>query len=119
MKEYVAIVGSRDWKDPYAIYEVIRKLKPGTVVVTGGAPGVDTIAENEALAVGLVVIRAIPPWEILGKSAGPIRNKIIADIADKALIFWDGVSPGTENVISAFRRLNKPYAVISPQKDKK
>lgn len=39
-------------------------------------------------------------WDELGKGAGHLRNTEMAQYATHALIFWDGVSPGTKDMIS-------------------
>jgi len=114
MKELVAIVGSRDWKDMEVVCAEVRRLPAGTVVVSGGARGVDKMAESEANAVGLVTVIVRPPWNIKGPSAGPIRNSVIARIADRCIAFWDGQSPGTADVIKKFDKKNKKYTVIKP-----
>lgn len=113
MTEYVAIIGSREWKDREAVYDAVRKLKAGTVVVTGGAPGPDTWAEEEALAIGLVVLVAKAPWNVHRRSAGPIRNRVVADISDRGIAFWDGQSPGTRGAIELFRNAGKRIDVIT------
>ena len=113
--ERVAIIGSRDWKDPEAVYDAVRGLRAGTVVVSGGAPGVDTMAENEALAIGLIVVVVRAPWDVHKRAAGPMRNRMIADIADRGIAFWDGQSPGTNGTIALFRKAKKPIDVIEPK----
>ena len=44
----VAIVGSREYSDIDAIVEYVNSLPADTIVVTGGARGVDQIAEAAA-----------------------------------------------------------------------
>lgn len=115
MTERVAIFGSRNWKDPIAVCDAVRKLRAGTVVVSGGAPGVDTMAENEALAIGLIAVVVRAPWDVHKRAAGPMRNRVIADIADRGIAFWDGQSPGTAGTIELFRKAEKPIEVIKPK----
>ena len=40
-----------------------------------------------------------PDWDKYGKSAGYIRNTIMADNAEALLALWDGLSKGTKNMI--------------------
>jgi len=115
--ERVAIVGSRNWKDHIAVCDAVRRLKAGTVVVTGGARGVDTMAEQEALEIGLTAVVVKPSW-VLGRHAGIKRNQIIVDISNRGIAFWDGQSPGTADTIEKFRRAGKPIEVIERQGDK-
>lgn len=41
----VAIIGSRRFPYPIVVVDFVRSLPAGTVVVSGGAPGVDSWAE--------------------------------------------------------------------------
>jgi len=46
------------------------------------------------------LLQGIPAlWKLQGKPAGMIRNGVMAQKATHALIFWDGVSPGTKEMI--------------------
>ena len=38
-----------------------------------------------------------------------IRNKEMAEYIDWAIIFWDGKSKGSENMIEQLKTLRKPY----------
>jgi len=118
MTELVAIVGSRGWKDMEAVCAEVRRLPAGTVVVSGGARGVDQMAVSEADAVGLVTVVVHPPWNVKGPSAGPIRNSVIVRIADRCIAFWDGQSPGTRDTIDKFTKAGKPVSVIKPKRSK-
>lgn len=108
----VAIIGSRNWTDIEAVRKVVQELELGTVVISGGARGVDRIAEKEANVMGFVVVIAKPPWVVHGKKAGPMRNAVIVDIADRGIAFWDGVSPGTKGTIEMFEESGKTVEVI-------
>lgn len=95
----VAIVGSRDYHHLENVKEVVDKLLPSWVVVTGGARGVDQAAERAARARGMQVQVILPDWQQHGKAAGPIRNRQIVDAADMIIAFWDLESPGTKSTI--------------------
>lgn len=51
-------------------------------------------------------------WDRLGKKAGMVRNAQMADYADAAIVFWDGKSNGTANMISNMKMRDKPCHVI-------
>lgn len=72
-----------------------------TMVISGGAKGVDDIGEWLAAAyldLG-TAIRFEADWERYGKSAGPIRNSQMARFADALIAVWDSKSPGTKDMI--------------------
>jgi len=97
-----------------AVCAEVRRLPAGTVVVSGGAKGGDRMAEGEANAIGLVTVTVKPPWNVKGPSAGPIRNSVVARIADRCIAFWDGQSPGTLDTIKRFEKAGKPCRIIEP-----
>ena len=97
-----AVVGSRDWKEPWLVKALVFELfqkDPDGIIVSGGARGVDSFAEEEAdiLHMGKLIFPA--QWERYGKSAGPIRNKLIVENADVVYAFRNKGSIGTQNTI--------------------
>lgn len=112
MRMRVAIVGSRDYLNESAVRAYVRALPPGTVVVSGGARGVDRWAASEAKECGLEVVEYLADWDRYGRRAGMIRNSLIVSDSDKVVAFWDGVSAGTANTIKSARRLGRELEVI-------
>lgn len=88
-----------------------------TAVVSGAAKGVDTIGEEIAKNKGLDLIRYPAQWEKYGKRAGHVRNKAMAELADAAILIWDGESKGTKNMMDNMKKQNKPFIidVFTPQ----
>lgn len=112
----VAIVGSRTWKDAASIAAVVDALPPGTVVVSGAAPGADRLAAQLARARGLEVVAIRADWR-RGRHAGMLRNVEVIAQADQVIAFWDGRSPGTKNAIRLARQARKPLRVIRSAAD--
>lgn len=90
-----------------AVIEYVASLPTGTVVITGGARGVDITAETAAKKRGLEVMVHLADWETFGKAAGHIRNQKVVDDCDKLVAFWDGSSPGTKGTISLASKAGK------------
>jgi aspartate/methionine/tyrosine aminotransferase len=114
----VAIVGSRPSGDRHqdarvreSVRAYVRTLPADTVIVSGGASGVDTWAENAAIEYGLDVLIFKPDWKLHGKSAGMIRNAQIVEAADSVTAFWNGISAGTKNSIDRARKAGKPVLI--------
>ncbi len=60
MTDRVAIVGSRAHPNLDLVREYVRSLPPGTVVISGGAAGVDSVAVMTALASELDTVEFYP-----------------------------------------------------------
>lgn len=104
----IAIVGSRNWMNARAIHSYIDTLPTDTVIVSGGARGVDQIAESHAKMLGLETKIFLADWNRYGKSAGIRRNAEIVSYADTIVYFWDGQSSGTKNTIDRAIKAGKP-----------
>lgn len=107
----IAIVGSREYGDMPAVRAYVRSLPKGTVVVSGGASGVDTWAAEEAILCGLTVNTHSALWHKHGKSAGFIRNQQIVEEADEVAAFWNGKSKGTKHSMDLATKAGKPLHV--------
>lgn len=111
----VAIIGSRGFTRLDWVQRWLEDRYPlGTVIVSGGARGVDQEAADYARYLGydIEVIRAA--WDgPQGKAAGKERNWDIIERADEVVAFWDGQSNGTAHAIAAAVALGKPVQVFS------
>ncbi len=90
----VAIVGSRGI-EKFNLKKVMPKGV--TAIVSGGARGVDTLAEKYAKKHKLELLVFKPEYDKYpGKIAPLKRNNTIVDNADVVIAIWDGVSRGTK-----------------------
>lgn len=104
----VAVIGSRSIRD----VDISRFIPPDTtLIISGGAVGVDTLAERYADKNGIEKLILHPDYELYGKSAPLIRDKLIVDHADLVIAVWDGESRGTEYTISYAKRRRVPCEV--------
>ena len=95
----VAIVGSREIVR-YDAQTILRHLpKNAKTIISGGARGVDTLAENFALGQGFSFIKILPDYQKHGKKAPVLRNLEIVQQADYLLAIWDYQSRGTAHAI--------------------
>lgn len=108
----IAIVGSRDFKNLHRVIAYVDSLPETTIVVSGGARGVDTVAEQVANRRGLQTHIFYAQWKRYGKSAGMRRNREMIDTVDEVVAFWDGQSRGTEQAIAYAKANNIPVKVI-------
>jgi hypothetical protein len=118
----VIIAGSR-WIKDFDVLEramsnaaVLDHIIP-TVIVSGMARGVDMLGVEWADKHGLRVQTFYANWLLDGRSAGFIRNEMMARHSDALVALWDGESRGTAHMIktalrfklSVFIEKVKPY----------
>jgi len=105
----VIIAGGRDFKDYEMFVSCLERTKFNIEeVVSGAANGADKFGEVFAKSFDLKLKIFPAEWDKYGKSAGPKRNKKMAKYADGLIVFWDGCSRGSKNIIEEMKKLNKP-----------
>lgn len=141
MSEFkVILAGGRDFTDYGLLSEscdkyLQRYLKfdmkqyhknPNLEIVSGTAPGADSLGETYAIK-NLINVKPFPalwkdldavpckiryrngePYNVL---AGFNRNKQMAEYASALIAFWNG-SSGTKDMIGHMKRLNKPCRIV-------
>ena len=95
----MAIIGSRECKDMTTASIAAKLPENCTKIISGGARGVDALAERVAIENGIPISIYEPDYEIYGKLAPLVRNIKIIENADLVLAFWDFSSKGTEYTI--------------------
>lgn len=111
----LGIVGSRTFAD-YALLESdiedIIGAENIAMIISGGAKGADTLAEEYANNHHIPLQVFPAKWDQYGKRAGYIRNVKIVENSDVVIAFWDGKSKGTKMTIDECTRHNKQVHVI-------
>ena len=108
------IAGSRSIKE----YD-IEKLIPEevTLIITGGAMGIDAIAERYADKRGISKLVLRPRYDLYGKGGPLKRNEKMVELCDMALVIWDGKSRGARYTIKYAEKMGKTVKVITvPEK---
>ncbi len=108
----VAVVGSRGLDE--RCYSILCEHVPVgcSEIISGGAMGVDTLAERYAADCKLKMTVIKPNYQLYDKTAPLVRNGVIVKEADYVLILWDGVSRGTLHVIMHCMKIGKPYKLL-------
>jgi len=120
----IAIVGCRDFSSSkidremrdkvWHFVEQLAERAPDTVIISGGARGVDSWGEGAARFYGLKFEGYPADWNLYGKSAGFRRNAQIVAAADVVVAFWDGDSRGTAHTVGLAKDAEKKLKIISP-----
>ena len=113
----VVIAGCRDYNDyneaksflDSCLFDIRRENE--IVIVSGGASGADAIGERYAEENGFKVEKYPADWKTYGRSAGPRRNKQMAEVCDYVICFWDEKSKGTKSMIDYARKCGKPVKI--------
>jgi hypothetical protein len=114
------VAGSRSFSDKKLMLAKLDKVLASKLaegyrvtVISGGADGADKLGELWAHKFGHGVHRIDAPWHIFGKSAGHIRNEVMAGVADACIVFWDGKSAGTKGMIDKAEKAGIPTRVVN------
>tara|TARA_R110000796_G_scaffold27712_11_gene76250 strand:+ start:1279 stop:1686 length:408 start_codon:yes stop_codon:yes gene_type:complete len=105
----VIIAGGRDFNDFRLLCKVCMHMlqnKSNVEIVSGAANGADKLGEKFAKFMGYEVKQFPASWDELGKAAGHIRNRDMAEYGDALIAFWDGESKGTKNMILEAEKRN-------------
>jgi YspA, cpYpsA-related SLOG family len=117
------ISGSRTIWDKKALewcLDIVMREVKITEVITGGALGVDTIADKIAKERQLDRTIMFANWEKHAGSAGPRRNLRMAKYGDLLMALWDGKSDGTRNmIVEAEKRNMTTYVFLYDETTKK
>jgi predicted Rossmann-fold nucleotide-binding protein len=102
----VVVCGGRDFRErAFAFAELSRlhDLYGFTEVIQGGAKGADSLAYWWAKNKEIPVKTVNAQWEIHGKSAGVIRNFVMADMKPDLVIAFPG-GRGTKDMVRIARK---------------
>lgn len=115
----ILICGGRNYDDRTYFYHfmdrVIEKIrgtgesqKRDVVIIHGAARGADSLADDYGRERGLRVIRYPADWENHGRSAGPIRNKLMLTGGDPHVIVAFKGGRGTADMIRQGKKAGVP-----------
>ena len=103
------IAGSRSITD----FDLAPHIPDGVhTIISGGAKGIDTLAEKYADEHKLSKYIIKPRYDLYGKVAPIKRNYEMVDMADIVLVIWDGKSKGSESTIKYTEKVGKKYIIV-------
>ena len=103
------IIGSRTITD----FDLANHIPEETeLIISGGAKGIDTVAEKYADEHGIEKLIIKPQYEKYGRAAPIRRNEEMVDAADRVLAIWDGESRGTKYTLNYARKKGKEIIEI-------
>ena len=110
----VAVIGSRSVENSELLFLKMKEKIPKNCseIISGGAVGVDQLAERYAKEFELQLKLFPPEYDKYGKKAPLFRNEKIIENSDYVIAFWDGNSAGTAYSIAKCVEFGKPVRII-------
>lgn len=110
----VIVAGSRIIDDKKLVWDAIEKSKFDiTTLISGGAMGVDTLAEGWAKSKGIPILQYKPHYSIYNPKEAPLlRNQDMARDGDALIAIWKNKTTGTAHMISCMKKQNKPIEIV-------
>ena len=104
------VVGSRSIQN----YDLEKYIPDEiTMIITGGAEGIDALAEKYADHKRLSKLILRPQYNIYGRYAPLKRNEKMVELCDVALIIWDGHSRGTKYTLNYAEKTGKKVDLLT------
>lgn len=126
MSNRVAIIGSRNYpeKSKKIVTDYVRTLPKESVIVSGGARGVDRWAVEAAVINGIRYCEHIPNkynqyGDYLGHHVLFSRNTEVLRDGTEFVAFWDGESSGTHDGIKKAEKMGLPGFIVYPDGKRK
>ena len=107
---------SLSWLCKEYVARLAKRIAKGeqVTVVSGYAPGIDSVAEREAKRLGIPFHGFRADWSKYGKRAGPERNARMERGSDRVAAFWNLRSRGTLDCFGRFYCAGKDVEVFGP-----
>ena len=116
----VLVCGGRNRTDEPFICDTLDEIhreQPITLLIEGGAVGVDVIASDWAFRQGIHTAKVRAIWERYGKKAGPMRNRAMLLLRPTLVIgFPSKHSPGTRYMLAAAATEDIPIKLYEERK---
>lgn len=109
------IAGSRDFTNYTFLRDkldfLLKNIEEEIEIVCGEARGADKLGRQYGEFRGYKIKSFPANWD-LGKGAGFLRNREMAQYGTHLVAFWDQKSPGTKMMIDLAKEYNLPTRVI-------
>lgn len=116
----LGIVGSRDFVDYQLFCKAIDQFLTEwnidhndiEFIISGGALGADTLAQQWATDNNHQMKIFYPDWKSHGRAAGPMRNQLIIDNSTHIIAFPSVSGKGTQDSIKKAKKANKKIKAL-------
>ncbi|MEA2095597.1 MAG: SLOG family protein [Candidatus Cloacimonadota bacterium] len=108
----LAVIGTKKFTDFNFLSITLKKIFNIEMIISGGAPGTDTLAKKYAIHNKIEFLEFPPDYKKFGDKAKHFRDKLIAKECDELIAFWDGECEGTKYTMDYAKQLEKPVNII-------
>ncbi len=108
----MAVIGTKKFTDFNFLSTTLKKIPNIELIISGGAPGTDTLAKKYAIQNEIEFLEFPPEYKKFGDKAKHIRDKLIVEECDEIIAFWDGECEGTKYTMNYAKQLKKPIKII-------
>ena len=112
----ILVCGGRGYNDAARIARTLDAVKERFRIdgmITGGAPGADSLADAWAYANHVAVVNVHPDWREHGVNAGPIRNQQMLDEQQPDFVVEFPGGQGTADMTKRARKAGLPILRIA------
>ena len=110
------VAGTRTFRDYILLRnkldQFLSNINESVTIISGAAPGADTLGEQYAKQKGYSIKRFVANWKTLGKKAGFVRNEEMAKEATHCVVFWDGESKGNKHMIDLAKQYKLHLRIV-------
>jgi len=114
---FVGVCGGREYSNLIAvrraIAELAERIREEFCVIEGGARGADSLCSRVAIEMGISYGTFPAMWDQHGKSAGPRRNAVMAELPLRYLLAFPG-GPGTADMVRRCRAKGIEVIEVKP-----
>lgn len=111
-EHHLCVSGTRNYTDYQTFAKIMeRETKDMRIklIISGGAKGADEMAKRYAQEKNITHITVHADWQRWGRRAGPMRNRLMAEMTNATIAFWDGRSRGTKNMLECAEKEKHEY----------
>jgi len=108
----LAVIGSKEFTDYSKLKSILDAIPGISVIVSGGAPGTDTLARKYAHQHNIKFLEFSPDYKKFGNEAKHIRDRLIVEHCDEVIAFRDGKCEGTNYTMDYAGQQSKSVKVI-------
>ena len=108
----LAVIGSKEFTNYTKLKSILDSITGISVIVSGGAPGTDSLARKYAHQHNIKFLEFPPDFKKYGNESKHIRDRMIVEHSEKVIAFWDEKCEGTKYTMDYAIQQGKPVIVI-------